>query len=116
MKKSNNKIQSSQTGPQPPKRPLSSYMRWTADNREAYKKKNPEMSPKELMSLLGKEWNEQSNTVKKKYEDLFAKDKKRYEEELKVYTDKYGPIKNKKKELDNGEKKGKKTKKSKKVK
>jgi hypothetical protein len=88
-------------------------MRWTADNREAYKKKNPEMSPKELMSLLGKEWNEQSNTVKKKYEDLFAKDKKRYEEELKVYTDKYGPIKNKKKELDNGEKKGKKTKKSK---
>ena len=113
-KKSNTKpTLSSQAVPVPPKKPLTAFFKWSGDNREIFKKKNPELIQKELMSLLGEEWRKISEKDKKKYTDSFEKDKKKYDDEMRAYVEKYGPVKQKKKEMDAGEKKGKKTKKEK---
>ena len=102
----------SQNGPAPPKRPLSCYLRWTCDNREAVKKKNPGIIQKDLISLLAEEWKKLNPKEKKKYEEIYVNEKAKFEEEMKKYVDKYGPVKGKKKKtLENSQKKGKKTKK-----
>lgn len=100
--------------PDPPKKPVSSYLRFTIESREAFKKKNPDLNNKEMIKLLAEEWNKLSSDKKKKFSDAYEKDKKKYEEELKNYENKYGPVKSKKKkekeekEDEEKEKKGKK--------
>lgn len=100
--------------PDPPKKPVSGYIRFTCDNREAFKKKNPDLNNKEMIKLLAEEWNKLSEGQKKKFSETYEKEKKKYEEEIKSYENKYGPIKSKKKkekeekEDEEKEKKGKK--------
>ena len=115
MKKSNPK---SQNAPPPPKKPLTTFLKWSGDNREIFKKKNPEMKQKELLTVLGEEWGKVAENIKKKYQDAYEKEKKKFDEELKVYVEKYGapaPLKkkNKEKDMEEVDKKGKKTKKEK---
>lgn len=76
--------------PEAPKRPLSSYMYFAADKRESVTKKAPAAAPKEVMKTLGELWNqlEKGKGGKKgtkKYDDLAAEDRTRYEGEKKVY-------------------------------
>ena len=74
-----------------PKKPLSGYIRFTCQNREAFKKKYPDLNNKEIIKLLAKEWNKFSEGEKKKFNDAFEKDKKKYEEEVRSYEDKTHP-------------------------
>ena len=96
MKKNNSS--SKKNIPEPPKKPMSSFFRYLNDNREMFKKKNPEVAGKGLLKLISKEWNSLSEAQTKKFIDIYEKDKAKYEIEKKAYEDKYGPIVPQKKE------------------
>jgi len=80
----------SKKDPEAPKRPVSSYMYFTIDKRESVTKTNADASPSQIMVILGGLWNklEKGKSGKngtKKYDDLAAKDKARYEPEKATY-------------------------------
>lgn len=77
----------------PPKRPVTSFIRFSNELRDQVKKKNPELAQKEVLKVIGAEWKKLSEAQKKKYEDAYTKDRAKYEVELKAYEDKYGPVK-----------------------
>eukprot|EP01116_Phalansterium_solitarium_P020171 TRINITY_DN5877_c0_g1_i1.p1 TRINITY_DN5877_c0_g1~~TRINITY_DN5877_c0_g1_i1.p1 ORF type:complete len:208 (-),score=10.31 TRINITY_DN5877_c0_g1_i1:23-646(-) len=62
-----------------PKRPLSAYFLFMADNRDAIQKANPKASTADLARLLGEAWRNIESTDKKKYEILFARQQAGYE-------------------------------------
>ncbi len=96
--------------PPPPKRPLNGYFRYSNDQREQFKKKNPELTHKEIMKAMSVEWNKMTEAQQKKYNDAYEKEKVKYEAEKKTYEEKYGVVKPKKKEStkEEGEKRGRK--------
>jgi hypothetical protein len=76
--------------PDAPKRNLSSYMYFTMDKRQSIVDANPKSSIVEITSMLGAAWSKLEKGKKgkngtKKYDDLAAKDKIRYEEEKAAY-------------------------------
>lgn len=74
--------------PEAPKRPVSSYLYFAMDKREAVVEDNPNAKPTEITTMIGEMWKqlvEKANGGTKKYEDMAAKDKARYEEEKVVY-------------------------------
>eukprot|EP00542_Grammatophora_oceanica_P019216 CAMPEP_0194029364 /NCGR_PEP_ID=MMETSP0009_2-20130614/3099_1 /TAXON_ID=210454 /ORGANISM="Grammatophora oceanica, Strain CCMP 410" /LENGTH=424 /DNA_ID=CAMNT_0038668997 /DNA_START=55 /DNA_END=1329 /DNA_ORIENTATION=- len=76
--------------PEAPKRSLSAYMFFVSDQRESVKIANPEASVTDITKILGEEWNklEKGKGGKngtKKYDDLAAADKVRYEGEKAEY-------------------------------
>jgi chromatin remodeling complex protein RSC6 len=64
-----------------PKRPTSAYFYYNADRREWFKTQQPELKMTEVAKLVGAEWKALSEKQRKKYTDLAAKDKARYERE-----------------------------------
>ena len=69
-----------------PKRGKSAYFFFMDDERPKQKEANPGASVAELAKLMGAEWNKIKGTAAaKKYEDLAAKDKTRYEKEKAAY-------------------------------
>jgi hypothetical protein len=65
------------------KRAKSVYNCFCEDQRAKVVKDNPDAKPKDIMKLLGEAWRNVTETEKKKYEDLAAKDKERFEKEKK---------------------------------
>jgi hypothetical protein len=63
------------------KKPVSAYVIFSNMKRAEVKSKNPELSPKEILSLLGKMWRELSDDDKVEYNELAAEDKVRYQKE-----------------------------------
>jgi len=85
-----NKKKKTKKDPEAPKRPLSSYMIFTQEKRETVLKQNPGASITEISKILGKEWSklEKGKGGKKgtkKYDDLAAKAKARYDLDKEVY-------------------------------
>jgi len=74
--------------PNAPKRNLSSYMFFCMDKRGDIVKKNPILGITEVAKKLAAKWNKLSASDKKPYEAQSAKDKQRYEKEMKKYTKK----------------------------
>jgi high mobility group protein B3 len=70
-----------------PKRPMSAYLYFCQESREAVKTEFPEMKGKEVTSELGKRWSALSESEKKPYEQKHETDKKRYENEKEDGTD-----------------------------
>jgi high mobility group protein B2 len=66
------------------KKPVSSYVIYSNLKRAEVKSKNPKLSPKEILSLLGKMWKELSDDDKEEYKELAAEDKARYKRETGV--------------------------------
>lgn len=67
--------------PNAPKRPLSSYMLWLAENRAGIVKSLPSGSkPTEVMKAAGAKWSELKDPAKKKYVALQQKAQKEYEQ------------------------------------
>ena len=64
-----------------PKRPLSAYMYFCQDAREAIKNDHPDMAGREVTTELGRRWKELSDEQKKPYEAKHATDKERYASE-----------------------------------
>ncbi|EPB76662.1 HMG box [Ancylostoma ceylanicum] len=67
--------------PNAPKRAMSAFFFWMADNRERIKK--PGMGVAEVAKAAGVEWGKV--TDKSKWEKKAAEDKKRYESEMAAY-------------------------------
>ena len=74
--------------PNAPKRAQTAFFLWLNDNRAAIKKANPNAAVTEIAKLAGEQWKKVSAADKKKYDDLNAKDKERYEKETAAYTKK----------------------------
>ena len=64
-----------------PKRGISAYMAFSTEMRPSIKADNPSASFGELGKLMGAAWAKMDAGAKKKYEDIAAKDKARYEAE-----------------------------------
>lgn len=75
--------------PEPPKRPLTGYIRWANDERPQFKLDNPELTPSELTALLGKSWKKLSDDKRKVYNELYQNDKAEYDKAIAEYREKY---------------------------
>ena len=71
--------------PNEPKRPISAYFIFNADNREATKKENPGATTADLTKKLAEKWNALGEAAKKPYEEKAAALKKQYEIDLAEY-------------------------------
>lgn len=69
-----------------PKRSLTSYIYFTMDYRPQILRENPGASVPEISKLLGAKWKSATPAMRKKYDDLAAKDKIRYEREKANYV------------------------------
>eukprot|EP00296_Roombia_truncata_P009494 JP448100.1.p2 GENE.JP448100.1~~JP448100.1.p2 ORF type:complete len:114 (+),score=61.15 JP448100.1:25-342(+) len=74
--------------PNAPKRGLSAFMFFSADKRAEVKKEHPDASIGETAKLIGAMWQAIKEKEKKKFEDMAAKDKIRYEKEMAKYNKK----------------------------
>ena len=71
-----------------PKKALSSYIFFSLDKRKEIVEKNPNINGKEVLSKVGKIWNEMKDSEKAKYVKKAEEDKKRYAREMEEYEKK----------------------------
>jgi len=71
--------------PNAPKRPLSAFFLFCADERAAVKAQHPGYSVGEVARELGEKWNKVTAEVKSKYEGRVQQEKQRYEKEMDTY-------------------------------
>lgn len=71
--------------PNAPKKNLNSYMFYTREVREEVASANPTLKVNEVAKIIGEQWRKLSEEAKQPYVDLAAKDKIRYDKELKAY-------------------------------
>ena len=67
--------------PNAPKRSLSAFFWFCADERPKVRAQKPDASVGDIAKELGIKWKHASNDLKKKYEALAVKDKARYDRE-----------------------------------
>jgi ABC-type transporter MlaC component len=72
--------------PNQPKRPQSAYLYFASAVRETLRQTNPGLSMAELAKLIGSNWREATAEAKKEFEEMAAKDKLRYAEDMKQYA------------------------------
>merc|ERR1711920_1121071 len=84
-----NKGKKAKKDPDAPKRPMSAYMYFAMEKRGSVVKKNPEAPLTEVTKILGEMWTvakgKKGKNGTKKFDDMAAKDKVRYEEEKAEY-------------------------------
>jgi len=68
-----------------PKRNLSAYFLFCAEERDRVKTSTPNLSLGDTAKELGRRWAACDQTTKQKFEKLAAKDKERYEREKAAY-------------------------------
>ena len=73
--------------PNAPKRPTSAYFYFAGDIRPGIREENPDMKVTQVMCLIAEKWRELEEEDKKPYEEQAAKDRKRYEKEMKAYNE-----------------------------
>lgn len=95
--------------PNMPKRPLNSYMLYSAEQRLALKTSEPDLKGPKLLKKIAAQWKALED--KSKYQKQSDELKKKYEEEMKSYN----PPEEKKEEEKTEEKKAKRTRKTKKT-
>jgi hypothetical protein len=71
--------------PNAPKRPLSAFFIYCADERAGVKAIHPSYSVGEMAKELGEKWNKIAPDLKTKYEARAQQDKKRYEKDMDAY-------------------------------
>jgi hypothetical protein len=76
--------------PNAPKRALSAFFWFCNDERPRVKEGMTDATVGEVAKELGRRWNDCTEEQKSKYEALAAKDKARYEKEVKAYKAKKG--------------------------
>mmetsp|Transcript_17041 Transcript_17041/g.40155 ORF Transcript_17041/g.40155 Transcript_17041/m.40155 type:complete len:809 (+) Transcript_17041:83-2509(+) len=80
------KAKKAKKDPNAPKRGKSAYMYFTDEKRSEIKEAHPDASFGEIGKLLGAAWKKLNTDEKAEFEVLAAKDKTRYEKEMKHYT------------------------------
>ncbi len=78
--------------PAPPKRPLTGYFRFRGDVYKSTVANNPDLAPKQIMSLIGANWSKLSETAKAVYNDAWKVDQGKYKTAKAAYEAKYGKI------------------------
>lgn len=73
------------TDPNAPKKPLTAFFSWAADNREKLQKKNKEASVPELSKIIATEWKGLNKKNKDKYEDAAKNDSNKYKILMNAY-------------------------------
>lgn len=68
----------SKHAPEPPKRPATAYMMFTADHRAKAKEKNPELTFGELGKFLGEMWGKLPELQKEAYKTRASKAMDKY--------------------------------------
>ena len=74
--------------PNAPKRPLSAFFLFCADERPNVKAQFPQHSVGETAKELGERWNKVTAEVKSQYEAKVAQEKQRYERDMENYKNK----------------------------
>ncbi|CAF0808566.1 unnamed protein product [Brachionus calyciflorus] len=74
--------------PNAPKRALSAFFLFCADERPNVKAKFPQFSVGETAKELGERWNKVTPEAKAQYEAKAAQEKKRYERDMETYKNK----------------------------
>lgn len=69
-----------------PKKNVSTWVHFCNEHRAEVKAENPELQPKEIMSVLSKMWKEINEEDKKEYEEKAKEDKERYLKEKETYV------------------------------
>ena len=82
----NKKKKRPEKDPNAPKRGRSAYVFFSAAKRAAVKESQPELGFGEVATELGRLWKAAGEEEKRPFEEAAAKDKLRYEEEMKSYT------------------------------
>jgi len=82
--------------PAPPKRPLTAFFHYVQEVRPGLKEANPELKITELTKIIANNWKEMNEEGKQIYEAKATEEKQKYEQDLKDYIEKYGPIEKKK--------------------
>ncbi len=68
-----------------PKKGMTGFLHYSADNRLKLKAEHPEKTHKEIISLLGSTWSSMNVVQKKPYEEKALEDKVRYNKEKQAY-------------------------------
>lgn len=71
--------------PNAPKRGMTAYFMFMGEERKKVKEANPEFGVAEIGKELGRRWNNLDESLKGKYNEMAAKDRARYEMEMKEY-------------------------------
>ena len=85
-KEKKNKVQKKEKDPNAPKKPLSAYMLFSNCVRKPLKDEAPQISPKELMTLIGDRWKNLEEDAKEKFQEQAKVEQERYKRELAEYT------------------------------
>merc|ERR1712126_746629 len=71
--------------PNAPKRPLTAFMYFAREERPKVMKDNPNFSVPEIGKELGARWRKLGDAERAKFDALAAKDKARYQAQMKKY-------------------------------
>ncbi|XP_062561591.1 high mobility group protein 20A [Armigeres subalbatus] len=85
-----------------PKHPLTGYVRYMNEKRDAIRLKNPSLSAVEITKLLAEEWGTLSDEVKKPFLEAAEADRERYHREVTKYKQNNEVAPNNKKPKTNG--------------
>jgi len=85
--KQKRKTKKKKKDPNAPKRPTSAYFYFAGDVRPGIREENPDMKVTQVMCLIAEKWRELEEEDKKPFEEQAAKDRKRYEKEMKQYNE-----------------------------
>eukprot|EP01025_Chloroclados_australasicus_P060471 TRINITY_DN7764_c0_g2_i1.p1 TRINITY_DN7764_c0_g2~~TRINITY_DN7764_c0_g2_i1.p1 ORF type:complete len:178 (-),score=36.81 TRINITY_DN7764_c0_g2_i1:202-735(-) len=69
-----------------PKRPLSAYLMYSNEKRNAVKEKHPDLTFTEIPKKIAEMWKALSAAEKQPYENMAADNKKKYEKEMEKYN------------------------------
>jgi len=86
MQKYSGMIQRTRKGPAPRKRSRVSFVFFTCEMRPQIKKEFPGITFAEIGAILGERWRALAPEEKKRYEDMAAEDKIRFEMEMQEYS------------------------------
>lgn len=86
-----------------PKHPLTGYVRYMNEKRDAFRLKNPSLTAVEITKLLAEEWGNLSDEVKKPFLEAADADRERYHREVIQYKQQNDEQANSKKPKTNGE-------------
>lgn len=75
-----------------PKRAMSAYFFFLADERETIKKDNPDIKVTDVSKVAGQRWKEISAERKAKYDEMAKNDRERYDRERKEFIDGGGQL------------------------
>ncbi|EDQ85246.1 uncharacterized protein MONBRDRAFT_34324 [Monosiga brevicollis MX1] len=71
--------------PDAPKKPLTAYFLYAADRRAALRAQNRNATVADIAKIIGAEWKDLSDAVKKPYQDRADRLKSQYQKEVELY-------------------------------